>query len=77
MSKLETAVQKAHPSGSWRAVRSLAVPAGVTSIHISERATTHQSAPGKIQEGKEESPLLGSRKSRGYFETANSSYSKS
>ncbi len=76
MSKSEIPVQKSHPSGSWRAVRSLAVPAGVTSLHSNE-ATTHNSGARKLQKVEEQSVHLKTRKSPGYFETADSSFSKS
>lgn len=77
MSKLEIPVQKSHASGSWRAVRSMAIPASVASVHSSESLTTHHSGTRKIQKVEEESVLLKVRKSPGYFETADPSLSKS
>ncbi len=77
MSKPETPLQKSHPSGSWRAVRSLAVPASVTSVHAKESSATHHSGTRKIQKLEEESVLLKARKSPGYFETADHSFSNS
>lgn len=77
MSKTEAPVHKSHPSGSWRAVRSMAVPASVMSIHSKESPVTHHSGTRKIQKVEEESILLKARKSPGYFETADPSFSKS
>jgi hypothetical protein len=77
MSKPETPVHKSHASGSWRVVRSLAVPANVTTVHSNAAPTTHQSGARKIQKVEEESVLLKPRKTPGYFETSDPTFSKS
>jgi len=77
MSKPEVPIQKSHLSGSWRVVRSMAVPSNVTPAHSNESVATHQSGSRKIQKIEEESVLLKPRKSPGYFETVDHSFSKS
>ena len=77
MSKTDTPVQKTHASGSWRVVRSMAVPAGVTSVHANPSLSVHQSGVRKIQKVEEESVMLKPRKSPGYFETSDPSFAKS
>lgn len=77
MSKTDAPVQKTHASGSWRVVRSMAVPAGVTSTHPKQSLSVHQSGVRKIQKLEEESVLLKPRRSPGYFETSDPSFAKS
>ena len=77
MSKPDSPVQKSHASGSWRVIRSMAVPANVTPSAMNESLTTHQSGPRKIQKSEEESVLLKPRKTPGYFEASDPSFSNS
>lgn len=77
MSKLEVPVQKSHASGSWRAIRSMAVPASVTSVRSNASPAIHHSGVRKIQKIEEESIMLKVRQSPGYFETADPSFSRS
>ena len=77
MSKPDNPVQKSHASGSWRVIRSMAVPANVTPSPVNESLTTHQSGARKIQKIEEVSVLLKPRKTPGYFETSDPSFSKS
>lgn len=76
MSRPAVPVQKPHASGSWRVVRSMAVPASVKSVHANESLTTHLSGSRKIQKIEEESVLLMTRKTPGYFETVDPAFSK-
>ncbi len=73
MSKPEEPVQKSHVSGSWRVVRSTAVPANVTP-ELSIAPPLHQSGSRRIH--KVEETVVKPRKHPGYFETVDHLVSK-
>ncbi len=77
MSMTENQIHKTHASGSWRVIRSMAVPANVTPFPSNERTTTHQTSTRKIQKVEEESVRLEPRKTPGYFEHSDPSFSNS
>ena len=77
MSKSEPPIQKKHASGSWRAVRSTSVPAGVNSVHSSEFAPSHHSGIRRMQKIEGAATPPRERQAPGYFETADPSFSKS
>jgi hypothetical protein len=77
MPEPHTPIHKTHPSGSWRVVRSMAVPANVTQAHANQSLNAHQSGTRKVQKIEEESVLLKPRRAPGYFETSNHLFSKS
>ena len=77
MSTPENPIHKKHASGSWRVIRSMAVPANVTRSPSDERPVTHQSGVRKIQKVEEESVLLKPRRTPAYFEASDPSFSKS
>lgn len=77
MSKPEPPVQKSHASGTWRAVRSMAVPANVKSLISTDSQATHRSGEREIPKIDKQSVHLKSRNLPGYFENADPSFSKS
>ena len=77
MFKPETHTSKTHASGSWRAIRSMAVPAGVKSMHSSDFMHAHHSGIKQVQKIEQDSIVLKPRKTPGYFETADASFSNS
>ena len=77
MSKPDSAVHKSHTSGSWRVIRSMAVPANVTPSPSNASLTTYQSGARKVRKVEEESVLLRPRKTPGYFENSDPSFSNS
>ncbi len=78
MSNSDVPVQKnLHASGTWRAIRSMAVPANVASVRASHSPSAHLSGPRKIENIEEEAVRLKRRNSPGYFETAEPSLSES
>jgi len=68
------AQKKLHASGTWRAIRSMAVPANVTALHSSVSPSALPSGPRQLKNIEEASVK---RNSPGYFETADPSFSKS
>jgi len=77
MSRSETTVSKTHATGTWRAIRSMAVPASVIAAHSGESEATQQPGIRKVRKIEEESVRHTGRKFPGYFETADPSFSKS
>ena len=77
MFKPETPLQKKHPSGSWRVVRSVSVPAGVNTVQSNEAAPSHHSGIRKIKNLDATVTQPRVRQAPGYFETADPSFSKS
>jgi hypothetical protein len=77
MSKSEVPVQKSHVTGTWRAIRSMAVPANVTSVHSSQAPSAHLSGLSPVKDMEKDPVFLKERKAPAYFEAADPSFSKS
>jgi hypothetical protein len=75
MSTPDSPVLKNHLRGSWNVIRSKAIPSNVTTSHANT-ASAVASANGRQNRKVEEVVAVKSRKSPGYFETANSTYPK-
>ncbi len=76
MFRQEVPIEKTHASGTWRAIRSMAVPANVTTAHSSQSAI-HESGTRQMKNIEEEVIPFKRRNSPGYPETADTSLSKS
>lgn len=78
MFKPEIPVQeKLHASGTWRAIRSMAVPASVNSVRSSDSASAHPSVLGQVKNIEEEPVRLEWRNTSRHSQTTDTSLSKS